>query len=360
MAQQVSQKIAQQIVESVKDVCGQDVNFIDTEGKIFASTNKKRIGDYHEIGHQVYLTKEAIEVDADNSFYGTNKGVNIPFQYNGKTICVVGISGVPDEVRKYAYLAQKITSLILREHELDTQSNNKKAQINYIIHSLITNQHMNEQFLSDSLTALHIDSGEMYCTLVIHLNSRYNPSNLSMVEQRIYQVFDTIGSKLYTFNYPNEYIILLTNQMLDHWKYLFDKLASEYADFIKIGIGSSMPLLRQNQSYDAAQISLHSMKAGSTNIACFDELDLEILLGSITEDARTYYLKKTIDALSSSEIDLLYLYFTHDMSLKKTSDAAFLHKNTLQYRLDKIWRTTGYNPRSFQDAAVLYMALKLS
>ncbi len=53
MAQMIHKNIAQQIVEAVKDVCKHDINFIDTNGVIFASTNPKRIGDYHEIGHKV-------------------------------------------------------------------------------------------------------------------------------------------------------------------------------------------------------------------------------------------------------------------------------------------------------------------
>ena len=47
------------------------------------------------------------------------------------------------------------------------------------------------------------------------------------------------------------------------------------------------------------------------------------------------------------------------MSLKQTAEALYLHKNTLQYRLNRIARETGYNPRVFTDAARLYLALKL-
>ena len=112
MAQVISQRVAQQIVESVKDLCNHDINFIDQKGIIFASTNTSRIGDFHEIGSQVLAMGKTIEVEDDNSFIGTNKGVNMPFVYKGEVIAVIGISGKPNEVRRYAYLAQKITSLI--------------------------------------------------------------------------------------------------------------------------------------------------------------------------------------------------------------------------------------------------------
>ena len=48
----IDKKLAQQIVATVKDVCGQNVNFIDHTGIIYASTDEKRIGSFHEIGKQ--------------------------------------------------------------------------------------------------------------------------------------------------------------------------------------------------------------------------------------------------------------------------------------------------------------------
>lgn len=49
-------QLAQQIVTSIKDVCQQDINFINTKGIIFASTNPKRVGEFHEIGLKVAQT----------------------------------------------------------------------------------------------------------------------------------------------------------------------------------------------------------------------------------------------------------------------------------------------------------------
>lgn len=36
-----------------------------------------------------------------------------------------------------------------------------------------------------------------------------------------------------------------------------------------------------------------------------------------------------------------------------------MHKNTVQYQLDKIWKNTGFNPRVFKDAMILCIGLKL-
>ena len=79
---------------------------------IIASTDLTRIGTFHEGGKQVIKTGIPLEVYEDNSLSGTQKGVNIPVAHNGILTAVIGISGEPDEVRSYAYLAEKITSIL--------------------------------------------------------------------------------------------------------------------------------------------------------------------------------------------------------------------------------------------------------
>ena len=70
-------------------------------------------------------------------------------------------------------------------------------------------------------------------------------------------------------------------------------------------------------------------------------------------------MEKTVSHLSKKDQALLKTYFSVNMSLKETAEQLFLHKNTLQYQLDKIWKNTRYNPREFKDATILYIALKL-
>ena len=48
----IRQKTAQQIVDTVKSVCGFDINFIGEDGIVLASTDPDRIGSFHEAGRQ--------------------------------------------------------------------------------------------------------------------------------------------------------------------------------------------------------------------------------------------------------------------------------------------------------------------
>lgn len=77
MAEQIEQRTAQQIVDTVKEVCGYNINFIRPDGIIMASTDPERVGTYHEIGQKAARTGEAIEVAEDEGFYGSRKGINM-------------------------------------------------------------------------------------------------------------------------------------------------------------------------------------------------------------------------------------------------------------------------------------------
>lgn len=351
-------KAAQQIVDAVKDVCGQNINFIDENGMIIASTDEHRINTFHEIGRQVVLSKTTLEVQENTRYYGTQKGVNIPIFHHGSVIAVIGISGEPDQVRKYAHLAQKIAFLILRERDLDQQINNRKNYMNYIIRALICQSAMSLEYLKDFLESHHIKQNQLFYTLVIRLNSTYDRENLFMVDQQIFNTFEQTGSPLYTFNYPNEYILFLGEREYKKSWYLFPRLAKKYGGVLKIGLGSLQPISSQHLSYQAANLAIHSLHSGES-LAVYDQLDLGILLGNVPDLVRNAFLQKVISNLEEEDCRLLQSYFEEDRSLIHTSERLKMHKNTLQYRLDRIHRLCGYNPRTFRDGVILYCAVKL-
>lgn len=350
MAYTIGKQTAQQIVETVKDVCGFDVNFINREGRIFASTDSSRKDSYHEIGRQVFLTGQPIEVETDDSFLGTHKGVNLPVRHRGEIAAVIGISGPPDEVRKYARLAHKITGMILWEHDAGVRLRNDENERNYIMRSLIFGESVNLEFMLELLKPLHLDTEAPYRTILIRTPLHSDESD--NVRQAIRQT----GSGLFLFQLPNEHILILEDRKYRYWAYLFRQLAERHP--LQIGIGLAEGLFRQSLSYHSAKLAIQSLLSDQ-KLALYDELDLELLLASTSTETRQRFLEKTIRPLNEKERMIIDTYFSLDMSLKQTGETLFLHKNTLQYQLDKIARITGYDPRIFREAVLLYLALRL-
>lgn len=359
MAITLSKRTAQKIVDTVKDVCGQDINFINTEGIIFASTNEKRIGEFHEIGKKVVDTKEIIEVETDDSFSGTKKGVNIPFLYKHEIVAAIGISGVPNEIRQYAILAQKITNLLLREQEIDTLNYGNKTQENAIVRCLVENKALNHDLLSAFLKKKKLSINDNFRTILVKPNSRYNHSNLAMLETEIQKLFGNIPSAMLSIDYPYDYRILLNEKDFISWKSRIDIWAKRYIGILVAGIGTSESITRQHISFSKAAIAVKSL-SDICNIANYDDLVLELITGAVSTNVSSSYKEKVLSSLVTEDMHILKTYFDNEMSLKATAEALFLHKNTIQYRLNRIEELTGYNLRKFTDAVILYMAILLS
>lgn len=359
MSHPVRKHIAQQIVDSIKNICDHDINFIDTDGIIYASTDASRTGDFHPAGKRAAQSGETVTVKEDDPLTGTRRGINMPVRHNGEIVAVIGITGDPGEAGRYAYLAQRITMLLLKEHDLDVKSQNRRTRINYVIRAMIHQENIDQSFMLETLQQSGIRDLEAPCrTLVVQLDARYNPSNLSMIESEVLRTFSLVEPCLYTFNYPGEYVLISEGETLKRSLSYFRDLEERFRGLLQVGVGDERPLTRQYRSYQAARLCLKSLTSDH-GFALFEDLDLEILLGSVTDHARFAFLDRVTASLEEGDRDLLSAYFGHDRSLKETCEALFIHKNTLQYRLKRIAEKTGYDPRAFRDAAVLYAALKL-
>lgn len=373
MITQIGKKLATQIVDTVHDVCGYDINFINKNGIIYASTNTSRIGSFHEIGKKAADTGTVIEVAESDHYAGTHAGVNIPVTHNGLLIAVIGISGMPDEVRKFAYLAEKITKLLIREQELGNASRTLSEKRTYLVSWLLSQDpdfeksdrisytgHFqktdNLNYIHDLLQEFQINTAKKHRILLLHMQSDHSTVTISSIEEKILQLFSDASVQLYMFRYPGDYVAIIDQSFPIEQLINF---CNGHTPSVRLGVGRLCDLFELTPSYDTAKIALNSLKTSNCNYAFFDDLTLEILLGSLPEAATSEYLQKTISRLDETDISLLRSYFDHDQSLSKTSAALFLHKNTLQYRLDRIHRICGLNPRTFKDGTMLYLAIQL-
>lgn len=88
---------------------------------------------------------------------------------------------------------------------------------------------------------------------------------------------------------------------------------------------------------------------------------MEIFLGEISDHSKKEYLHRIFKGLDQSEINqrlqILEVYYDEEGSLQRTAERLFIHRNTLQYRLKKIFEETGYNPRSIKFSSLFYIAI---
>ncbi|WP_251391827.1 CdaR family transcriptional regulator [Mediterraneibacter agrestimuris] len=358
MANKIEEDFAFQVVTTVKDVCGQDINFINQSGIIFASTVPERIGTFHEIGYKAALAGNTIEVTADDSFYGTQRGVNLPVYYHHEFLAVIGITGDPDIVRKYAHLAERITHLLIREREFNMDSRNQSEKKHFVIDSLIKKADFNMGYLNSCLTELNISIKEKKRVIFIKVQREKDTTNLSIIEQKIIQTFRLLSITLFTFYYPNIYVAVIEEQIFKEKSHILEQFAHVNKE-LQICAGKISSIYQLADSYASALIAEKAIFNADNNFIIFDNLTLEIFISNLKEEEKNEFLSKTILSLLPEEQELIRVYFDENMSLINTGDRLFLHKNTLQYKLNHIYKKCGLNPRRFKDAVLLYLALQL-
>ena len=186
--------------------------------------------------------------------------------------------------------------------------------------------------------------------------SDHSTITLSSTEEKILRMFTEHSIHLYKFQYPHEYAAIIDCSFpLEQ----LEAFCLSLSDSIQMGIGRPAELFKLSTSYDTARIALNSLTDSADHYALFDDLTLEILLGSLNEVTTAEFIAKTLSCLDEADCSLLRSYFDHEQSLSGTSEYLYLHKNTLQYKLDRIHKICGLNPRSFRDGVILYLALRL-
>ena len=81
---------------------------------------------------------------------------------------------------------------------------------------------------------------------------------------------------------------------------------------------------------------------------------IEKLDKNYVDQLKTKYLTDEIVKIIKDDefLSTINAFFENDLNVSKTSTKAFMHRNTLVYRLNKIKKISGLDLRNFEDATV--------
>jgi carbohydrate diacid regulator len=145
---------------------------------------------------------------------------------------------------------------------------------------------------------------------------------------------------------------------------LLAHLRADTGAAISIGIGRHHPglsgLARSFQDARAA-LSLGRRFQGQNHVHCLDRLGIAAFVGVADERTKIELATYLLSPLDQDD-DLLVtleVFFSENCSPSATAQRLSIHRNTLSYRLDKITSLTGLDPRRFDDAVQVRLALLL-
>ncbi len=145
---------------------------------------------------------------------------------------------------------------------------------------------------------------------------------------------------------------------------LLTRLRQDTGSDLAIGIGRYHPGidgLARSYSDARAAITLGRRFRGDNHVHCLDGLGIAALVG-LSDEATKIDLARHLLGPLDHEPDLLRTletWFAEDCSPSATAKRLGIHRNTLGYRMDKIVTLTGLDPRHFDDAVQVRLALVL-
>lgn len=145
---------------------------------------------------------------------------------------------------------------------------------------------------------------------------------------------------------------------------LLSRLRHDTQTCMSISIGRYHPTLRGlAQSYQDARVALSLGKRfhGHNQVHCLDRLGIAAFIGTFDETTKIELARHLLSPLQQEpELqETLEVFFQTNCYPSATARQLSIHRNTLSYRLDKIASLTGLDPRQFDDALQIRLALIL-
>lgn len=357
---EISKELATNIVKEMKNIIKKDLNFINSDGIIIASTDEERVNTYHEGGKQAIKNNNVIRINSDNEYRGGKKGINLPLRFNNDIIGVIGISGEPKEIEKYGEIIKRMSEILIREAYLNRKEEEENEKERFFFETLIyqSSQIYNPIIFSEYIK--EIETRKQASIILCKLNGKYELINIKRIYNEIKKIVKSnLGYIMVNHNIIH--ILIFEKSELEIEKIL--DLIEKKEEFT-FGIGEiKSEKGKIKDSYDEALVALEWGIKNKEKRVFYKKLDLELIVKNIDLKIKNAYLKKILGKLTKEEIEeykeILFYYEKYNGSLLKISKELFIHTNTLQYKLNKLNDKLDLDMRQYKDFCKLKIAFML-
>ncbi|RHT21963.1 sugar diacid recognition domain-containing protein [Clostridium sp. AM33-3] len=350
-------KLAQDFVEATSLLVGQrTINIMDQKGIIIASTEKHRIGDFHQGASEVLATGKPVRIKKEDlpRYPGTKEGYNMPIFLNDEIIGVVGIFGCEEEVQSIANLLRVYVTQSFSQLQM-TQKQNLEAELrNQLFRLLLFGGKSQKEMIAKLCGMLDLQlEFPVWIILLYERAAERNMKHLLDYHQFIQNLIwkNVLDRRRDVFGIQNaDYVILLggSGELLETRKRL-DKLLQEIEREAVWNAAVSSPCRNMEEvSEGMKEVSvLRNRRGGMIQNLEEHTCRMQYLMGRFTvqDGARTVVrmLRRLEDQHGEKQAEQLLqtaqVYYEYGGSVAKAAEKLNLHKNTLLYRMKQLYQT---------------------
>ena len=378
--------IAQSIVDITMSVLHVNVNIMDVNGTVIAAGDKSRIGTFHCAAAEVIATgqKKAVSAQEAATMDNVEPGATYPIVYKGEVIGALGMTGAPEYVDKFVELGALYALLFIEQEDMKQRVFQEQRVRESILLDLFTGRCLTDaDFFLQRLAGLNYRLDKAHRVIAVRLEALEHQTDMILCQQIKDRLTDLLAGKRICGAPPigcfvQSHLALLApvqskpcapERFAAEVKDLYDCLRQATGNQVLIAIdGICESWMDIPAAFAQAKGTLeiacrYNQKDG---VICSDDYLTEYTLLHIPAQERQRFTSTVLGKLCTGKprqrellLQTLRTYFQNDMNAQKTAEELFIHRNTLNMRLNKIREWSGLSPQRFQDAFNLRMAIIL-
>ncbi|WDJ98170.1 helix-turn-helix domain-containing protein [Xanthomonas campestris pv. incanae] len=369
--------LAQSIVDRSMTIIDGNVNVMDHTGVIVASGDPARIGQLHEGALLVLSRQGRVEIDAAlaQQLGAVRPGVNLPLIVDGRVLGCVGLTGDPQRIGQQAELVRMAAEAMLEQAGL-LRLLARDARLREEVTLGLIRTDGPTPALAGWAERLGIALDLPRVAAVIEVESDTLDLDAMLVElQRLHTLLSTPErGNLIAATALNELVVL--KPALDRrgqWNVdeqrrrahtLLERMRASSPLRIRLALGQYFP--QPNGLALSHQIARTTMRIGKARTPgadafFFDDYRLPVLVDDLRQAWQAEELRKALltQDRRSQLLQTLSCWFANGMRMAPTAKALGVHRNTLDYRMQRIQDLCAVDLGTTDDCMRLYLALQM-
>ena len=347
--------MAQDFVEATSSlVGGRTINIMDREGTIIASTEQERIGTFHQGAAEVIATGKPVLIETKDlpRYPGAKEGYNMPIFLKDELIGVVGIFGCEEQMLNVANLLKVYVTQHFAQQAM-AQKQNVESEVRNRLLSLLLLGDIGQMETIYQLSALiPVQLAFPVKVIMIRAGKRKNTREQMNHYTQLFQNMmwqGTLDRSRDVFGIQNNDCIII-HSAPRHGKEDedLDKIIAQVVreEWLCIAVSGACPRLEDIPGGMKESNTLISMEGGPVRNLEDSQVKIQYLIYKSLIHGGTKYAEMLYRKLTASQdarqaevlLVTARVYYQENGSVQKASERLHLHKNTLLYRMKRLFQ----------------------
>lgn len=347
--------MAQDFVEATSSlVGGRTINIMDREGTIIASTEQERIGTFHQGAAEVIATGKPVLIETKDlpRYPGAKEGYNMPIFLKDELIGVVGIFGCEEQMLNVANLLKVYVTQHFAQQAM-AQKQNVESEVRNRLLSLLLLGDIGQMETIYQLSALiPVQLAFPVKVIMIRAGKRKNTREQMNHYTQLFQNMmwqGTLDRSRDVFGIQNNDCIII-HSAPRHGKADedLDKIIAQVVreEGLCIAVSGACQRLEDIPGGMKESNTLISMEGGPVRNLEDSQVKIQYLIYKSLIHGGTKYAEMLYRKLTASQdarqaevlLVTARVYYQENGSVQKASQRLHLHKNTLLYRMKRLFQ----------------------